>query len=111
MNQNIPDNMDIDDVYRQIGEFGKHQKVLVFCLVVQHAYVAFHMIHMVFVGAEPDIFFCQRGNTLYKNTCPSKEHGNCTKFEYKGNSFSSIATEVGNINLKSKNSVKTCIMA
>ena len=47
--------MDIDEVYGQIGEFGRYQVKVLWATALIGVLGAFHMVHLVFIGAEPQV--------------------------------------------------------
>ena len=84
--------MDIDEVFKEVtGECGPMQKKLLFMLASMQAFTAFQMVHMVFVGAEPEVL-CITADNVVKRGCG--ELGEVCK-EYRAEStFTSIATQV-----------------
>lgn len=82
--------MDIDVVFKDIGEFGIYQKKIFFSCASLQIFAAWHMIHMVIVGAKVP-FFCL--NQLTNDTCSLIPK--CTKYSYS-TTRSSIRTEVFN---------------
>ena len=45
--------MDIDEVYAEIGEFGSFQMKVFWATGLLGIFFAFHMVHLVFIGAPP----------------------------------------------------------
>ena len=46
--------MDIDDVFTEIGVYGRSQKKVVYILGSSHAFLCFNILILTFIGAEPD---------------------------------------------------------
>jgi hypothetical protein len=81
--------MDIDEVFRQIGELGRHQKKIFLSVSLLNMYISFHMLNTVFVGAKPAFSCLTAEGTVVVDTCNLE----CKTFEYS-HEFTSIATEV-----------------
>lgn len=83
--------MDIDDVYKEIGEFGPYQKGIFWSLALMQIFCAFHNIHNVFVGAQPAFKCIIRDEIL--DHCP-KDGSSCEHHVFLGEDFSSIVSKV-----------------
>lgn len=53
--------MEVDNVFRKIGEFGAGQKKIYAAMLSIALYGAFHMIQLVITGADPVAFYCSDG--------------------------------------------------
>ncbi|XP_064650765.1 solute carrier family 22 member 15-like [Lineus longissimus] len=80
--------MDIDDVFREIGELGRHQKKIFLAVALLNGYIAFHNLNTVFIGAKPAFSCLTADGSVVVNTCDLE----CKTFEYS-HEFTSIATE------------------
>lgn len=84
--------MDIEDAFRQVGEYGALQRQVFWTMAIPQVFVAWHHVHNVFVGAQPR-FFCIRG-TERTEGCPKADQLPCEKYDFVGTDFSSVASEV-----------------
>ena len=79
------------------GELGFQQQKILLCLFFQNGFFAFHMVHMVFIGAVPKHFNClmKKGGKAveYLDKCPGPGEKACQKIIYDAD-FTSIVTEV-----------------
>ncbi|ELU07976.1 hypothetical protein CAPTEDRAFT_127727 [Capitella teleta] len=82
--------MDIDEVYKDIGEFGPFQQKIFWSLSLMQIFCAFHNIHNVYIGAEPS-FKCIHGDKIL-NSC-LKNNVPCDRYAFPGDDFSSIVSE------------------
>ena len=87
--------MDIDEVFDKIGHFGPYQRKLCLSIGCLQFLFAFHMIHMVFIGAEPN-FYCAVGGVKLIRGCPASNE-TCEKATFTGSNFTSIVSEVGTV--------------
>lgn len=84
--------MDIEDAFRQVGEYGPLQRRVLWTMAIPQAFVAWHHLHNVFVGAEPQ-FYCIRGTERTKG-CPKTDQPACDRYDFAGTDFTSVASEV-----------------
>jgi hypothetical protein len=83
--------MDIDDVYKEIGEFGAYQKKIFWSLALMQLYLTFHNIHNVYMGAQRSLK-CIHGDEVIDG-CP-QDNSACERYAFVGSEFTSIVTEV-----------------
>ena len=88
---NMSTIMEIDDVYKIIGEFGIYHVFLYLCIIPSYITLAFQLLQNVFIAAVPD-FYCENNVTVY-NQCPTE--GSCQSYVYNGSDFTSVVSEVG----------------
>ena len=89
--------LDIDDVYRQIGECGRYQIALIFLLIPINWLLPIQMVHNVFIAAEPD-FYCHSENEGDYHSCPDTGV-TCDSYVYNSSRFTSVVSEVSNIDI------------
>lgn len=83
--------MDIEDAFRQVGEYGALQRSVFWTMAIPQVFVAWHHVHNVFVGAQPR-FFCIRGMERTEG-CPKADQLPCEKYDFVRTDFSSVASE------------------
>lgn len=69
--------MDIDDVYRKIGEFGPSQKKIVYPLFVYYALSGFPVLLLAFIGVAPE-WSCRDALEEGEDRCSAFDKGHCT---------------------------------
>lgn len=86
--------MDIDDAFRLVGQYGRLQRQVFWSTAIPQAFVAWQHILNVFVGAEPRFSCVHSGSTVAPQTCASKDELPCEDYEFSGDDFTSIVSEV-----------------
>lgn len=84
--------MDIEEAFRQVGEYGSLQKRVFWSMALPQVFVAWHHLHNVFVGAEPP-FRCIRAG-IPTDGCPKVGETPCERYDFTGGEFTSVASEV-----------------
>lgn len=85
--------MDIEEAFRQVGEYGSLQKRVFWTMAIPQVFVAWHHLLNVFVGAEPQ-FRCIRAD-MPSNSCPKDGEMPCDRYDFSGGEFTSVVSEVG----------------
>jgi MFS family permease len=97
--------MDIDAIFREIGELGPQQRLYGGCMCLMNGYAAFHMLQYAFVSFAVD-YTClsQQGESL-TNQCLDNKRDSCQDLQFSAEQSSSIVSEWGLVceqNYKSK---------
>ena len=86
--------MNIDDFFAKHGEFGPHQRRVMWAFVIVSAVQAFHNLHHVYIGAEPE-FHCLKDGTRQEDyTCPAGDTQTCDAYLFPGKDFTTVVSEV-----------------
>lgn len=79
--------MEIDDIINTQCEFGFYQQKVFWTIASLMMFGAWQQIHSVYLGAEPT-FYCLKDD-IEKDSC-----GLCDSYNFKGDDFTSIVSEV-----------------
>ncbi|CAD5111215.1 DgyrCDS547 [Dimorphilus gyrociliatus] len=82
--------MDLEEAFKETGEFGKGQKKLFFMTMFLHMFCAFNTLQHVLVGAKPEHFACIEPN-LKNIHQPCNQ--TCNKYTFPGEFYTTIAHE------------------
>jgi len=96
--------MDIDEIFRDIGELGRQQWIYGSCMCLMNGYAAFHMLQYAFVSFAID-FTCLNQEQSLTNKCLGNNRDSCQALHFKAEESSSIVSEWGLVcdqNYKSK---------
>jgi len=97
--------MDIDEIFRVIGELGRQQKLYGFSLCVLNLYAAMHMLQYAFVSFQVDFECTNSQNQTVFNQCFKNSRLSCITLKFDVSHSSSIVSEWGLVcdeNWKSK---------
>lgn len=83
--------MDIEEAFRQVGEYGSLQKRVFWSMAIPQVFVAWHHLHNVFVSAEPQ-FRCVRA-AIPTDGCPKVGETPCDRYDFSGGEFTSVVSE------------------
>lgn len=86
--------MDIDLVFKEIGELGKQQQKYGAALCLLNVYAAFHMLQYAFVSF-PVNYECQNDKEMVENQCLNNNRFNCKNLKFNVDTKSSIVSEWG----------------
>jgi len=101
--------MDIDSVFKEIGELGKQQQKYGVALCFLNIYAAFHMLQYAFVSF-PVNYECKSGDQSLQNQCLNDTRAACSDLVFHNEAKSSIVSEWGLVcdqNWKSKATMST----
>jgi len=87
--------MDIDDVFRNIGELGYQQKLYTAALCTLNIYAAMHMLQYAFVSFPVDFICTSIKNQTKQNGCFDGTRSSCARLVFDTSSSSSIVSEWG----------------
>jgi len=96
--------MDIDAIFREIGELGPQQRLYGGCMCLMNGYAAFHMLQYAFVSFAVDYTCLSQGESL-TNQCLDNKRDSCQDLQFSAEQSSSIVSEWGLVceqNYKSK---------
>jgi len=96
--------MDIDEIFREIGELGRQQCIYGACFCLMNGYAAFHMLQYAFVSFAVD-FTCVSDQQSLTNQCLESKRDSCQALQFSSSQSSSIVSEwslVCDQNYKSK---------
>jgi len=101
--------MDIDSIFKEIGELGTQQKKYGVALCFLNIYAAFHMLQYAFVSFPVD-YICKNGDKHLQNQCIDDTRVACDELGFLSVDKSSIVSEWGLVcdqNWKSKATMST----
>jgi len=85
--------MEIDEAFRIVGEYGPLQQRVFWSMALPQIFVAWQHILNAFVGAEPH-FQCVGMDKKVFTDCKSADDNLCQNFEFSVVNFTSIVSEV-----------------
>lgn len=86
--------MDIEDAFRTVGQYGRLQRQVFWSMAIPQAFVAWHHILNVFVGAEPDFKCITKDATLTVKQCAVSPDAPCLHYVFSSDEYTSIVSEV-----------------
>lgn len=87
--------MDLEEAFREVGEFGRGQKKLFFMTAILNVFCAVNTLQHVLVGAKPKNFACEDPQiSNLDNNC----NQTCNKYIFPHEYYTTIAHEVNNRN-------------
>ena len=87
-------SMDIDEAFHAVGQYGRLQRQVFWSTSLPQAFVAWQHILNVFVGAKPRFHCIRADKSAPLDGCPSDDQPQCLAYEFAGDDFTSIVSEV-----------------
>lgn len=84
--------MDLEDAFKEAGEFGKGQKKLFFMTACLHMFCAVSTLQHVLVGAKPKTIACSDPEIGNLQNC----NQTCKEYIFPNDFYTTIAHEVSN---------------
>jgi len=85
--------MDIDAIFREIGELGPQQRMYGGCLCLMNGYAAFHMLQYAFVSFAVDYTCIDTQGQSLTNQCLENKRDSCQALQFSTEHSSSIVSE------------------